>query len=168
MEKQRWEESERRRKEEKDQRREGVRRKKMQVREKVEKSQFAVFFPRFVALECSGGSKSKLAKAADAETFGQMRDEKLHAVVARSTFRSQKCNKLRGTDHFWTFRCGSAWQARGIVHLIKREQNVRVFLWHFQKRWQAWTFEEDLQRCILHGKRSTRDMFIRAVRRSGR
>jgi len=29
------------------------------------------------------------------------------------------------------------------------------------------TFEEDLQRCISRGRRSTRDMFIRAVRRSG-
>ena len=29
-------------------------------------------------------------------------------------------------------------------------------------------FEEDLQRCIFGGRRSTRDMFIRAVRRSGR
>ena len=28
--------------------------------------------------------------------------------------------------------------------------------------------EEDLQRCIFHGRRSTRDMFIRAVRRSRR
>ena len=37
----------------------------------------------------SGGSKSRLAKAAGAETSGQMRDEKLNAVVARSTFRSQ-------------------------------------------------------------------------------
>ena len=30
------------------------------------------------------------------------------------------------------------------------------------------TFEEDLQRCIFRGRRSTRDMFIRAVRRFGR
>ena len=37
----------------------------------------------------SGGSKSRLAKAAGAEPAGQMSDEKLHAVVARSTFRSQ-------------------------------------------------------------------------------
>ena len=37
----------------------------------------------------SGGSKSRLAKAAGAEPSGQMRDEKLHAIVARSTFRSQ-------------------------------------------------------------------------------
>ena len=34
----------------------------------------------------SGGSKSRLAKAAGAEPAGQMRDEKVHAVVARSTF----------------------------------------------------------------------------------
>ena len=33
-----------------------------------------------------GGSKSRLAKAAGAETSGQMRNEKLHAIVARSTF----------------------------------------------------------------------------------
>ena len=37
----------------------------------------------------SGGSKSRLAKAAGAEPAGQMRDETLHAVVARSTFPSQ-------------------------------------------------------------------------------
>ena len=31
----------------------------------------------------SGGSKSRLAKAAGAEPSGEMRDERLHAVVAR-------------------------------------------------------------------------------------
>ena len=36
-----------------------------------------------------GGSKSRLAKAAGAEPAGQMRDEKLYAIVARSTFPSQ-------------------------------------------------------------------------------
>ena len=40
-------------------------------------------FPVFCG---SGGSKSRLAKAAGAETSGQMRCEKLHPVVARSTF----------------------------------------------------------------------------------
>ena len=59
------------------------RREKAQVREKVGKSRNTVFFPVFCG---SGGSKSRLAKAAGAETSGQMRDEKLHAVVARSTF----------------------------------------------------------------------------------
>jgi len=37
----------------------------------------------------SGGSKRRLAKAAGAEPCGQMRDEKLHTVVARSTFPSR-------------------------------------------------------------------------------
>ena len=55
----------------------------MQVREKVGKLQNIVFFPVFCG---SGGSKSRLAKAAGAEPAGQMKDEKLHAVVARSTF----------------------------------------------------------------------------------
>ena len=41
----------------------------------------------------SGGSKSRLAKAAGAEPAGHRSDEKLHAVVARSTFPS------KGTKH---------------------------------------------------------------------
>ena len=41
-----------------------------------------------------GGSKSRLAEAAGAEPSSQMRDEKLHAVAARSTFPSQKMNKI--------------------------------------------------------------------------
>ena len=39
-------------------------------------------FPMFCG---SGGSKSRLAEAAGAEPAGQMKDDKLHAVVARST-----------------------------------------------------------------------------------
>ena len=50
-----------------------------------------------------GGSKSRLAKAAGAEPSGQMRDEQLHAVVARSIFRSQKCKKLT-TSYEWDLR----------------------------------------------------------------
>ena len=55
---------------------------------------------REVAIHCvfptvcvSGGSKSNLAKAAGAEPAGQTRDEKVRAVVARSTFPSQKGKK---------------------------------------------------------------------------
>ena len=57
---------------------------------------FNVFFPMICG---SRGSKSRLAKAAGAEPSGQMRDEKLHAVVARSTFASQnvKRPKVRST-----------------------------------------------------------------------
>ena len=46
----------------------------------------------------SGGSKSRLAKAAGAEPAGQMRDEKLHAVVARSTFPSQNAQNTPTSD----------------------------------------------------------------------
>ena len=67
--------------------RERVRRKKMQARKKVGKSRFTVFFPMICG---SGGSKSRLAKATDAEPSGQMRDEKLHAVVVRSTLGNIK------------------------------------------------------------------------------
>ena len=52
---------------EKDQRRERVRRKKMQVREKVEKVVVHGVFPMICG---SGGSKSKLAKAAGEEPSG--------------------------------------------------------------------------------------------------
>ena len=48
----------------------------------------------------SGESKSRLAKAAGAEPSGQMRDEKLHALVARSTFRSQNVQDTPAPDHF--------------------------------------------------------------------
>ena len=41
----------------------------------------------------SGGSKRNLAKAAGAGPAGQMRDEKMYAVVARSTFVSKKTKK---------------------------------------------------------------------------
>ena len=38
-------------------------------------------------------------------TFGRGDVEKVHAVVARSTFRSQNVKNTRGSDHFWRFRC---------------------------------------------------------------
>ena len=38
-------------------------------------------------------------------TFGSSDVEKVHAVVARSTFRSQNVKNTRRSDHFWRFRC---------------------------------------------------------------
>ena len=38
-------------------------------------------------------------------TFGGSDVEKAHAVVARSTFRSENVQNTRGSDHFWRFRC---------------------------------------------------------------
>ena len=198
-----------------DQRRERVRGKKMQVREKVEKSRQTGVYPMLCG---SGGSKSRLAKATGAEPSGQMRDEKLHAVVARRTFRSQnaqdtpfwehfwklrwwnvhavvarstfpsqKLKKLTVSDHLWKLRwwksarrCGTVARSRFPSQHVqstsvsdrfwkltaKREQNVRVCS-IFQNDGKLGAFAEDLQRCISPGRRSTRDMFIRCVRRSG-
>ena len=36
-------------------------------------------------------------------TFGSSDVEKVHAVVARSTFGSQNVQNTRGSDHFWKF-----------------------------------------------------------------
>ena len=67
----------------------------------------------------SGGSKSRLAKAAGAEPAGQMRDEKLHAVVARSTFRSQNVQSTPFSDHFWKLRCRKRARRCGAKHISK-------------------------------------------------
>ena len=48
----------------------------------------------------SGGSKSRLAKAAGAEPAGQRRDGKLHAVAVRSTFRSQNVQNTSDSEQF--------------------------------------------------------------------
>ena len=97
-------------------RRERVRRKKMQMREKVGKSRNTVFFPMIWG---SGGSKSRLAKAAGAEPAGQMRDEKLHALVARSTFASQNVQNTWVSEHFWKLRCRKSARRCGAKHISK-------------------------------------------------
>ena len=67
----------------------------------------------------SGGSKSRLAKAAGAEPAGQMRDEKLHAVVARSTFASEKVKNISRSEHFWKLRCRKSARRCGAKHICK-------------------------------------------------
>jgi len=71
-------------------------------------------------------SKLPSQNAQNTSCFGSCDVEKVHVVAARSTFRSQKCKNTRGSEHFWTFRCRFAWQAQGIMHLVKSEQNVMV------------------------------------------
>ena len=44
----------------------------------------------------STGSKIRLAKAAGAEPAGQMKEDKLHVVVARHTFSSETCQSSLG------------------------------------------------------------------------
>ena len=105
--------------EEKDRRKnireERVRKQEMQVREKVQKPRTTVF----PIIRGSGGSKGRLAKAAGAEPCGQMSDDKLHAVVARSTFPSQNGQSTRGVDHFWKLRCRKSARCCGAKHMSK-------------------------------------------------
>ena len=116
MEKQRWEESERRSQE--------VGRSEKRKSGKQEDA--GARKGRKVAIHCvfpmiwgSGESNSNLAKAAGAEPAGQMRDEELHAVVARSTFPNQKREKLTVSDHFWKLRCLKSARCCGAKHISK-------------------------------------------------
>ena len=128
-------------------RRERVRRKKMQMREKVGKSRNTVFFQWFGAPEGRKvGSlkrrvRSQLARwemkkctplwrEAHLEvkmykthqrrtTFGSWDVEKVHAVVARSTFPSQNVQNTPFSDHFWKLRCRKSARRCGAKHISK-------------------------------------------------
>ena len=265
-------------------------RKKMQMCEKVGKMRNAVFFRWFVAPEgrkvgslkrrvrshlarwemktCTPLWRETLFQAKMYKTphvrttFGSWDVEKVHAVVARSTFRSQNVQNTPCSDHFWKLRCRKSahrcgtkhiskskctrhtlfsdhfWKLRcrksahrcGAKHISKskctkhtmrgpllevemstkctplwreahfevnmlKTPGVRTTFWRsdvvscgrrkglctFSKVSKTWwfcsiskndgrrgTFEEDLRRCMSRGRRSTKDMFIRDVRRSGR
>ena len=128
-------------------RREKIRRKKMQVREKVGKSRNTVFFRGFVAPEGwkVGSLKRRvrrhlgrwemksctpLWREAHFEvkmykthqlrtTFGSWDVEKVHAVVARSTFPSQNVQNTSCSDHFWKLRCRKSARRCGAKHISK-------------------------------------------------
>ena len=128
-------------------RRERVRRKKMQMREKVGKSRNTVFFQWFVAPEGRkvGSLKRrvrsqlarwemnnfmplwreahfevKMYKAPHVRaTFGGSDVEKVHAVVARSIFRSQNVQSTTCSRHFWRFRCRKSARRCGAKHFSK-------------------------------------------------
>ena len=128
-------------------RREKVRRKKMQMREKVGKSRNTVFFHWFVAPEGRKvGSLKRRVRSQLARwemkictplwreahfqvkmykthqlrtTFGSWDVEKVHAVVARSTFRSQNVQNTPAPDHFWKLRCRKSARRCGAKHISK-------------------------------------------------
>ena len=52
-------------------------------------------------------------------TFGSCDVEKVHAVVARSTFRSQKVQNTPAPDHFWKLRCRKSARRCGAKHISK-------------------------------------------------
>ena len=117
------------------------------MREKVGKSRFTVFFQWFVAPEgrkvgslkrrvrsqlARGEMKNctplwreehfqeKMYKAHHCRTtFGSCNVEKVHAVVARSTFPSQNVQSTPAPDHFWQLRCWKSARRCGAKHIPK-------------------------------------------------
>ena len=83
MKKQRWEESEKRKEEGRSEKRKSQKKEDAGARKGSKVAKHCVF-PMICG---SGGSKSRLAKATGAEPPGQMRDEKLHAVVVEAHFQ---------------------------------------------------------------------------------
>ena len=52
-------------------------------------------------------------------TFGSWDVEKVHAVVARSTFPNQNVQNTPFSDHFWKFRCRKSARRCGAKHISK-------------------------------------------------
>ena len=52
-------------------------------------------------------------------TFGSWDVEKVHAVVARSTFRSQNVQNTPVSDHFWKLWCRKSARRCGAKHISK-------------------------------------------------
>ena len=128
-------------------RRERVRGQKIQMREKVGKSRNTVFLQWFVAPEgrkvgslkrrartqlATGAMKNctplwreahfqvKMHKTPQVRTtFGSCDVEKVHAVVARSTFPSQNVQNTSAPDHFWKLRCRKSARRCGAKHISK-------------------------------------------------
>jgi hypothetical protein len=67
----------------------------------------------------SGGLKNRVTKVAGTETYGKMKNEKLYAVVARSTFPSQNVQKTTCSDHFWKLRCRKSARPCSAKHISK-------------------------------------------------
>ena len=52
-------------------------------------------------------------------TFGGSDVEKVHAVVARSTFPSENVQSTPASDHFWKLRCRKSARRCGAKHISK-------------------------------------------------
>ena len=61
-------------------------------------------------------------------TFGSCDVEKVHAVVARSTFRSQNVQNTRGSDNFWKSRCPKSARRCGAKHISKSKCTKHTIL----------------------------------------
>ena len=98
----------------------------MQLRESQKKEDTSAPNVRGVAKRCvfpmirvSGESKSRLVKAAGAESCGQRSYQKLHAAVARSTFSSENVQNTTFSEHFLKLRCRKIVRRCGEKHIFK-------------------------------------------------
>ena len=117
------------------------------MREKIGQSRFAVFFQWFVAPEgrkvgslkrrvrsqlarwemknctplwCEAHFQVKMDKTLEERTtFGSWDVEKVHAVVAQSTFVSQNAQNTPMSDHFWTLRFRKSARRCGAKNISK-------------------------------------------------
>ena len=61
-------------------------------------------------------------------TFGSWDVEKVHAVVARSTFWSQNVQNTPFSDHFWKLRCRKSARRCGAKHISKSKCTKHTIL----------------------------------------
>ena len=61
-------------------------------------------------------------------TFGSCDVEKVHAVVARSTFPSQNVQNTPFSDHFWKLRCRKSARRCGAKHISKSKCTKHTIL----------------------------------------
>ena len=74
-------------------------------------------------------ASEKAKSTSRSEHFWKLRCRKKCTPLRSTSGRSQKWKQLTGSEQLLTFRCRFAWQAQGVLHIAKSEQNVRV-LYH--------------------------------------
>ena len=97
-------------------RRDKIRRKKMQMREKVGKSRNTVFFQCFVA---PVGRKVSSLKRRVRSQLARWEMKNCTPLWREAQFPSQNVQNTRGSDHFWKLRCRKSARRCGAKHISK-------------------------------------------------
>ena len=125
MEKQRWEESEKRREEER-----RSEKRKSQKKQDAGAQRKVAMHCIFRMICCPGGSQSRLATAAGAEPSNQMRNEKIARRCGAKHISNSKCTKhisfgaLLGIE--MSKKCTSLWREAHVE--VKKRTNVGAVL----------------------------------------
>ena len=95
-------------------------------------------------------------------TFGSRDVEKVHVVVARSTFPSQNVQNTSASDRFWRFRCRKSARRCGAKHISKSKCTKHTMLGPFLEvqmlkqctpLWREAHFEVTLHYSALHSSK---------------